>query len=61
MVLHTPKNPIRGEYEMGDWFMTGIACGLKITIAEIAGASVNVNTPEDYLRAEALMKGMAEL
>ena len=61
MVLCTPKNAVRGEYEMGDWFTTGLARGLKMTIAEIAEASVNVNTPEDCLRAKTLMKESSEV
>lgn len=57
MVLSTPPNQSRGEYEMGDWFMTGLGQGLRMVAVEIAKKSVNINTKEDYARAEALLKG----
>ena len=57
MLPKVPKNAIRGEYEMCDWFTMGLEAGLKLLAAEIAVESVNINTKEDYRRAEAIMKG----
>lgn len=56
MVLKTPKNPVRGEYEMGDWLTVGLQCGLKIVATEIAKDSININTQKDFLKAQALKK-----
>lgn len=57
MVLSTPLNQLRGEYEMADWFMTGLGQGLRMAAVEIAEKAVNINTKEDYAKAEALLKG----
>lgn len=57
MVLSTPLNQLRGEYEMADWFMTGLRQGLRMAAVEIAEKSVNINTREDYAKAETLLKG----
>lgn len=59
MVLSTHPNQFRGEYEMADWFMTGLGQGLRMAAVEIAEKSVNINTKEDFARAESLMKGDA--
>lgn len=45
-------NPIRKEYEMGDWIRLGIKRGLKCKIFNIADYAINVNTEEDVQWAE---------
>lgn len=43
-------NPMRGEYEMGDWILQGIKKGLLCNVAVIASGEMNINTASDELR-----------
>lgn len=45
-------NPIRKEFEMGDWIRLGIEKGLKCKIFNIADYAININTEEDIRNAE---------
>ena len=42
-----PPNPKRGEYEMGDWIMSGVKSDYLCNIAPIAQVEININTNDD--------------
>jgi len=48
-------NPIRGEYEMGDWMTLIIKHGKGVKVFDLADGYCNVNYAQDIQRAEALI------
>ena len=51
-------NPIRNEYEMGDWIHMAILNNYKCYGYEIANADLNINETNDILCAEEYIKNM---
>lgn len=56
LTIQTPINQIRGEYELVDWLVTGLSCGLKLMAAIVGKHSININTEDDFKYAQTLLK-----
>ena len=51
-------NPIRGEYEMGDWIQLIVNAGRKVEVFHLADAYYNINSVKDLKNAEEELKMM---